>query len=410
MTSGRYSCAAILLLMGLLALSGTGPSISAAQEPTLTVTPLVAGVVIWWPAALYPEADSTAQALLNDHLARYERERGVQVTIRVKRTDGVGSISSTLLPASVVAPGVVPDLVLLRRADLVATARAQLAAPISLAALSIDDWFAAGIGAGQLDGTQVGIPYALNVQHTLVRRVAFSQPPTTLGTIISAGQSYWFPGSAGANLTVLAQYLGAGGRFADERGLPVLDRVPLLAMLTEYERAAAATLIDNRWLEYSSPSQYLLTPAFAKVNVAQIDSWAYLRLTEAGDFGVGPLPLPSGAVTGMALVESWQWVVTAADPAQRERALDVLRWLLDSRRYGAFTRELGVLPARRTALQTWKNDYAAFAEGLLEAPALPPIDTLSAVVTSALQTAFEDVITGKLTAQAATDAALAKLP
>jgi ABC-type glycerol-3-phosphate transport system substrate-binding protein len=400
---------AALSVGGNLAGRAWGGGVVAAQDGTPTpaqVTASPSDVTIWWPVAAYPEAESTARALLNEHFAQYQGERGVRVTVRLKPTNGAGSIAATLPSASVVAPSVMPDLVLLRRDDLLIASVGRLAMALDVAAVGVDDWFAPALALGQIGGAQQGLPYILHLEHAIYRRSAFAEPPRTLDGVVEAGQPFLFPANAKGNQTVLAQYLAAGGRLVNEAGLPIVDRAPLVATLRDYERAVAGQVIDKSWLDYAAPGDYLASPIFTKAALIQINSWHYLRLADPDLFAVSRWPVPSGAVGGYAIVDGWLWAITASDVRRRDRALELLRWMLDSQRYGAFTREAKALPSRQSALAVWNTAYARFAAPLLDGPTVPPPDTIAPAVRTALQTAFEDVLTGKQGAEAAADAAI----
>ena len=408
---------AVLSLIGVwFALADVRLPHAAAQAPTPTLMPTVNAdnsVVIWWPAAIYPDEDSTALALLNQYIARYQREQNVEVTIRVKRTEGTGSITSTLSHASVVAPAVVPDLALLRRADLVTAANDGLITAVDLTTLDMDDLFAGGLSLGAVNGTQYGIPYLLDVQHAVYRRNVFEEQPLTLAMVLTTGQSFVFPANAGrgVNSTVLTQYLSLGGRLADDQGLAMLDQAPLAAVLAYYETATKRTLITPAWLDYISPEQYYGTATGNKAPLWLVNATNYMSTfaTDTKNLAYSPLPTIADTKNNVSSVDGWLWVITANDASQRQQALQMLRWLMDGEREGVFTSNLGWLPSRRSSLQTWNTSYATFVQTLLDEPAAPPLDEIDPKVMAALQSAFEDVLNGKTTAEVAAQAAVVQV-
>ncbi|MFN8420705.1 MAG: extracellular solute-binding protein [Anaerolineae bacterium] len=394
----RFAAAiALLLVVGSFAPSG---SATAARQTSDSLT-------IWWPSSLYPAVDTTAQALLDQQRVRYANQAGITINIRVKRPEGIGGIYSTLRNAAVVAPATVPDLIIVRRSDLLTAVQDGLVAPIDVTALRIDDWFSSALTLGTVGGVQYGIPYTLELQHMVYLLKAFDSQPHRLADIFNAKQSYLFPGngSKGVNATLLGQYLAAGGRMVDDQGEHTLDREPLVRTLSAYQRASDDGLIGADWLDYNDPDSYLALLTNSSVTAGQIDSTSYLGMgtKEEAAFGYAPIPDGSGVVDG------WLWALTAQEPQQRERAADLLRYLLDTDRLSMFTGNLGVLPARRSALEAWETDYATFADALLRSNIVPPPDEIDPMLGAALQAAFESVITGKQSASAATDAAIAQL-
>ena len=93
--------------------------------------------------------------------------------MRRKRTSGLGGILPTLRTAGPVAPGALPDLTLMRRADMLTAATEGLIVPLDtwIPTDLVDDDLLPGTRAlGEIDGVLYGVPYALNiVSHGLSR-------------------------------------------------------------------------------------------------------------------------------------------------------------------------------------------------------------------------------------------------
>src|SRR5258708_19792457 len=92
---------------------GTPDSTSSALVSTAAATlndPTQTSILIWWPAGLYPTQKSPAASVIAGQLDGYRKAIGTTITIRVKRNDGVGSISETLSSGIVSAPSVLPPL------------------------------------------------------------------------------------------------------------------------------------------------------------------------------------------------------------------------------------------------------------------------------------------------------------
>jgi len=382
----------------------------AVATPAITPTSDPGIILIWWPAPLYPtDESSTAARILREQVAGYAATHTRAIQIRPKRGDGVGGIYQTLHSGAIAAPGAMPDLTLLRRSDLIQAAADKLIEPIDTSGLAPDDLFASALALGKVRGTQYGIPYTLDVQHVVYRTTAFATPPRTTTDLLEAAQTYLFPAgviNGGVSPTLLAQYTALGGRITDDQGKPVLDRGPLVEVLRFYEKAVASKLIGAS-PTYTNMTQYWPVFISGKANLAQIDSSTYLS-QRARLSNVAILPIP--AEKAITPLDGWMWVITTSDPDKKKRALEVLTWFMRGDQQGQFTHEIGALPSRRSALQVWgDDDYAVFARSLLEQPALPPPDLLPAVVTTALQKAFEDVLAGRKTADVAADDALATI-
>lgn len=384
------------------ALPGTEPPVPTATVPATEVAESNT-ILIWWPDALYPGLGSPVAGILREEIENYQASRSRMVHIRVKRSDGVGGIYQTLRSGSVAAPSVMPDLAIMRRDDLVQAASAKLIEPVDMRMLAADDLFASALTLGQVRGTQYGVPYALEVQHAVYRTSVLATTPLTFSDLLQAKQQYLFPASAakGVDMTLVAQYLASGGHIADDKGGPVLDREPLTSVLRYYEQALAEKIVTPQVLDYSSVAQFWPLFASGKASIVQVDSTSFLaQRASLSGIDIGPVPMPPGMQ--LSIVDGWMWVITTSNPDKQAKALDLLIWLLRADQQGRLLQGLGVLPSRRGALESWTNDsYADFARSLLQQPAAPPPDTINPAVAAALQTALEDVLLGRKSAETA---------
>src|SRR5260221_7418032 len=117
-------------------------------EATSAATPVPDTIMIWWPASLFPETDSEGGQMLRDQVVGFKTAHGTTIALREKRDEGRGGIFETLRSGSVAAPAIMPDLALVRRADLVQAVSGKLIEPIDLAALGVDDLFQSGLALG----------------------------------------------------------------------------------------------------------------------------------------------------------------------------------------------------------------------------------------------------------------------
>jgi ABC-type glycerol-3-phosphate transport system substrate-binding protein len=396
-----------VLMLVVLAASAHAPI--HAQTPDGD-TPELETVRIWWAAALYPAGNSDALAVLQTQIREYEEAQGVRVEIRVKREEGTGSLYQTLASANVVAPSVVPELAIMRRADMRRAADARLISPVDLSALGMGDLFGASTALGRYIGEQYGVPYTVRVQHMMYRGDA----PPTLDELLERGEPILFPaGETGINSVFLAQYIAAGGRVTAEDGQTPIDPEVLYRVLFFYESALSAGVILPDVPDYALIDSYWAQVQTGQVNAALTDSTLMLGATGSAFDSTVTAAIPTLDGNPIAAVDAWMWVM----PRQSDRAYDLMLWLMDADRLAAFTQAAGVLPARADALEAWDTSaentrgggYLPFARSLIEGAVIPPIDTLDPVFVAAMQTAFMDVITGENTAAGATAAALEKV-
>jgi len=379
------------------------PPTEPLPSPTLTSSlpgPLITTLTLWLPEDLSPYRDDGGADLLAGRLADFGAAHpDLQVQIIVKKSRGRGGVLDFLRTASVAAPSVLPDLVVLDEVDL------QVAAQIGLLQ-SIDgrippdleaDLFPFAIGLGRVGEATFGLPLAAELQHLAWSPALSPSPPISWSDVLSAGLPLCFP-AAGENGIAddftFAQYLGAGGRLMDEGGHPMLEEGPLTAVLDFYAQATAAGVI--------SPPVVLSTGT-------DEECWAHFRrqggMTVVGSRrfwteweGVAePGPIPTRDGRPVALAEGWILALVTTSPEQQQRAMALAAWLMDPAWYGAWTQSTGYLPVTRGGLGGWtvsgerREVLMAVLAGAR--PTLPK--SVRERVGPALQVAMEAVLQGR---------------
>jgi ABC-type glycerol-3-phosphate transport system substrate-binding protein len=357
---------------------------------------------IWLPEPLSPADNSAASALWAEQIAAFEAVNSdVAVRVRLKRPSDVGGILATLRTASAVAPGALPDLTLLRRADLLSAHQYRLLQSLQnrSSAPSLDDMQPTTARLGQIDGDFYGVPYLVDALH-MAYYPAFAAPESwTFAGIFASGVRLTLPvgRTSGRSDLLTAQYL------AMSRAQSSLDADALLALLRFYDRAVDEGLIDPLSLDYAAPSDYRARIASGEVRAGVVSSTGFLALRAGGaDVQFAPLPTADGAL--VTPLDGWVWVLTTTDADRQEAALRLLNWLMNSDRQARMSQTLGMLPSQRGALRLWNvpqepENYPAFADSLLAAAVLP--ESLPAPTARALHTALIAVLTGERTAEQA---------
>ncbi len=394
------------LSVGVLARSQPFPT--AAPTPTPEPIHTQPRLVIWWAAELLPAPGSAAETVLNAQLEGFRSSPDAPpLVMRIKRSEGVGGVLSTLRSASRVAPGALPDLALLRRADLLTAARDGLIAPLSdtLPPALRRDLAPAALALGMVEDVVYGVAYTLEVQHIVYRPAAFETPPLTFAAVLEAGQPFAFPlgDDDGASSTLLIQYAAAGGRLSDGTGEPVLDEAPLRAVLEFYEQAVAGGLIGPEALAYHTAEDYWDVFLNGTFNLAQVDSSTYLA-SSPQQMGTVAAPPITGTGETLTYLDGWLWVMFTSDPDRQARAWRLLEWLMRAERQAAFAQAVNQVPSLEPALALWNpGDYSTLMHALLENE-MPLLAGTTLPAAEALQAALEAVLNGEQSAaEAAAD-------
>jgi len=393
-----------------------------ARSPTPTPTaesasPLVTTLTLWVPEVLDPYGETPESVLMAQHLDAFrETYPDLQVKVIVKKEQGRGGLVDFLRTASVAAPSVLPDLVVLNISDLRVVNQAGLLQPFNdrLPAELAADRFPFAAAMGELDGRMMAVPMGVNVEHMVYRPALLSSAPVTWTDVLSAGVPFVFPAGGhdgGVNNVTLVQYLGASGRLTDEEGNPTLEVEPLTAVLSFYAQASAAEVV--------SPTVVLaLTDTEGCWERLQEDSAAmavvdFQHYWSEPSLAIAPAPIPARS-GGVAFVQDgWALGLVTADTDRQEKAMLLAQWLLDAERLGTWTQSAGYLPAFTEALGVWtvSEQERAALEAVLESVQPRPPTSVRAVVGPVMQSAVEATLAGRRNpAEAAAEAAQAVNP
>ncbi len=401
-TSGAQLAAATLVS----ARSAERELLAVAPPAQVTPTPANEKVRIWWPDELYPPEGDPAREVLEDQFDSFAQTyTTVELEVRRKRTTGLGGILPTLRTAAPVAPGALPDLTLMRRADMITAANEGLIVPL-------DDWVPEDVAGnnllpgvrslGEINGVLYGVPYTLNVTHSAYRPAAFSALPASFADVLNAGTPYLFPaGTTPVSCTVLLQYRAAGGRLVDESGAATLDREPLLEVLTYYAEGTVAGIFTPALVGYTRYDDYWNQFVTGDSNLVGVDTVTFLRRRSSVPSAL-PVSIPTPDGTPITALDGWMWVVTTHNPEHRQRANVALAWMMRIGGQSLFTEAFGVLPTQTRALRLWDDrGYADFAQDLLTTAVLIPESQRNSSAALSLQEAIIAVLEGEAPDEAA---------
>lgn len=383
---------------------------TATVTPTPPATPTPAGPItltIWWPE---PLDNSDAADILSQQISAFQAANDdVLVQLRLKTVSDVGSIMPTLRTASAVAPGALPDLTLLRRADLESAVTSGLVYSLEglIPSAVQGNLYTPALNLGQVDNTLYGLPYALEVFH-MAAQADRAPAAWRFSDVLDAGVAFVFPAGQPTSLSpmILPQYVDAGGSL-DTGGTLTVDADAVLTLLSFYEAAIADGLIDPAVLDNSSTFSYLDELIAGDIDAGLVSSTQYLDMMRTNtDLTFGSIPTATGQTA--AHLDGWMWVLTTTSADQRNLAARFLDHMMDVDQQAAYTQAVHMLPSQRAALQAWGDSvYASFAGDLLNRAIIPLPD--SSALARALQSAIAALFEGDATAAELTDTLVTQL-
>ncbi|HEX2619211.1 MAG TPA: extracellular solute-binding protein [Phototrophicaceae bacterium] len=383
---------------------------SASPEPQTTT------LVIWLPEALSSTDNPDVLALLERQLQEFtSAEPNLKVEIRRKRSQDVGGIISTLRSASIVAPGALPDLTLLRRDDLLTAAQSDLIQPLEgqITTGVISGLSPHGVELGSINNELYGIPYMLELL-----LVAYQPDSTTdlttiwsFETVLKNRLKFVFPAgrTSGISDVFLLQYLAAGGTPPHD-GTMELSEQALLTTLTFYEQAREVGLVDASLLDYSTMLDYEPLLINGTVDAGTINSSTFMRLYATNDqFQLAFIPTVGG--NPVTIMNGWMWVMVTDDSDRRAMSGRLVNWLMDSNRQGQYAQLLGMIPSQVEALRNYpfRGVETASFETLLQNATIPFLENDTGTVGRVMQNALAAVLRGDNTAEEATRDAVSQL-
>jgi ABC-type glycerol-3-phosphate transport system substrate-binding protein len=358
--------------------------------PTETVTPApqpsLEGITIelWVPELLSPYEDDDLSKTFAAQLAAFSSaysSRDARINTTVKKGTGVGGLYNLLTTASEVAPSILPDLLVLNQHDLLLAASEGLLQSLDNELPANADYYTATLTSLRDSAGLWAFPYLARADQMAYRRGITDTAPLTWSDVISGNYSLLFPAASPEGLaadSLLQIYLGSGGRVVDQVGQASLDRASLertydfffdlqRAGLLDVEHALKMPSAAACWSAYQAGLGDLTPVPFGQF-------WA-----EAAEEAL-PAWAPTEEGPPITLFYTWGIAVVTQDPARRESALLLARWLLDANHMGGVALAAGMAPTRRSALAAWGlvDEDLVFADTLLShgVAALPPsIDT-----------------------------------
>jgi maltose-binding protein MalE len=385
----------ILLLAFLLIVS---PSLAQQDNPP---TPEKIEIRVWWPDDLAMKGDQSLLRQLETQVERFNStNEEYAIELRLKPHRGLGSILTTMTAAQPVAVAAQPDLILLRRDDLVKAAESGLI-------FSLDEWvpdtlrgdlLLNTISLGQIGETLYGLPYAINLEHTVYRVGTFRVPPSSFSSVLNNEFPFVMPGLPSeetvVNSVVLGQYLQAGGRLVDSAEQAILDEEPLQQVLSYYASGLEVELFSPDLLAYASPTDYWTSFTQGDFPIVVMDSRTYLQNPKP-TFAVRFEALPSVDGVPLVLLDGWSWALASSDAEHQRGALAFVTHMMSTEIQADYTQALGVVPSRQRALRLWEQqDYAEEVRQWIESALIIPVEQRNNLAAAQLQSAFSAVLAG----------------
>jgi ABC-type glycerol-3-phosphate transport system substrate-binding protein len=379
------------------------PAIVLPSEPSEQPDDELQIVTLWIPPLLAPE--TPAGSILVEHLRSFEDAYAlIKIDIRVKEASGPSGILETLSSANLVAPSILPEIVLLDPANMNSAALKGIILPLDeiIPKPEPPEWYPFAIDAAFVDNIFYGVPFMSEAEAFAYRKDFFEAEPKDWTDLLDSTETILLPmGDKSAKFT-LVQYIASDGELADEKGSPTIDPAILTELFMFYLSANKAGQLPLYALQLHSAKDTWLALTEGNTNAAVIPVEA-LRETLAGDtYLVAPWPTSDG--TGVIPTSTLSWAVVAKDDEQHDHVSQILQWLTEPTFLGRISESLGLIPAAPAALQQWSDEESsAILSRLIRVAVSEPTTEEVTTFGSSLWTAIEDVLNGRSTPETAAE-------
>ncbi|MBP7961619.1 MAG: extracellular solute-binding protein [Caldilineaceae bacterium] len=335
---------------------------------------------------------------------------GVFLDLFNKAESGQAGLLNFLRAAQRVAPSVLPDAVILNTQDLWQAVDAGLVQPVDPAALDgIDDFYPFALDAATYNDILYGVPLSADLQHLVYARdyllpqtgEPLAAPPLAWSQVISDGAPFIFTAGVrepARNLSLLLQYVGAGGSLSEDGTLT--DAAALVDLFTFLAEARQSGAIPDRILGLLSEETTWGAFADGDAGLAAVNAHYYLSQREVLDqVGYGPVPTQDG--TPSTVAQTWAIAILTPDPDRQALVVEFIQDLLEAEVLGPWNQSANRLPVRHSALQAWTgaDPYYQFLDDQANLAVAIPNGKAFTDLAGQMQQAAQDVLAGNLSPQ-----------
>jgi ABC-type glycerol-3-phosphate transport system substrate-binding protein len=380
----------------------TTPDDGEAPQATASPSGVTAVLRLWLPPEFTPDLSTNSGLIFADHIRAFEQAHpGVALELRTKVASGPGGLLNALTTGANVAPSVLPDVIALRRDDLIQAAAAGLVTPLEayVSPDTLADFYPFAQSMGRAGGIWVGLPFAADARVLAYVTRTYPSPPLEWAELVTG--TLVIPAAEPHALTLLNTYLAQGGTLVDEGGRPHLEQSVLADALEHFQALQAAGVLPLSTLDYADAAAtwqvFRERRAVLAVTSAQRFLAEYFRVE-----GAAMTLLPTAGAPGLALTDGWSWAIVSVAPERHALAAALINWLLAPGQHAPWTEAKAVLPTRAATLAAWGTGrLAAQASDIVTHAQLQPSSITLGTVGPALRQALADVLSGRATPFAA---------
>jgi ABC-type glycerol-3-phosphate transport system substrate-binding protein len=326
----------------------TTPAVEETPQPVTRLT-------IWVPPEMDPELETEASVLFANRLKAFsEANDGIEISVRIKASSGVGGLLDALTASSSAAPGTLPDIIALSRTDMeTAALKGLITALDGMTDIPDDpDWFSFSREMALIQGSTFGLPFTGDALALVYRPEAIPEFPTTWSGIYEEDLVLAFPTEHDQSLYPMALYLAEGGALQDPQRRPMLEVDPLAEGFRLFEVCVESGTFPEWLNQYQTFGQ--VWTAFRDGQVDLAVAWVSNFLQERPEDAL-MMPLIPGSEGAVSLGTGMSWAVATPETHRHPMAVALAEFLVAPEYLASWSLAAGYIPPRPSALEGWQN-------------------------------------------------------
>lgn len=351
------------------------PLSTAADTISSNPQPTVITLTFWTVERFSPQINLVAQQLKNFESSH----NNLKVEIFVKKTSGQASILNYLNSAKAVAPGVMPDVIILPTEQLPSAWRAGLIQPLDgkIDRTVVQDLLPAAKTLGTVDNQLAGIPFELDVEHIVYNTTQIITAPLRWTDVLSSRIPYRFPAKGQNGLLNDAsamQYLSAGGKFTDATGSPTINEAALQAVLKFYRTLGSNKIITPEILEVGQTEELWAKYRENPSGIVHVSAHQYLLYRQSLE-NVQAAAIPTAEGTPVTFGYGWAFAIVTSDPNRQSYAQELIETFMQTDANAVWATQTAVIPSRQSAfdlISEGNDPYWLFLRDYLQTVTPPP--------------------------------------
>jgi len=330
------------------------PVVSTTENTPISSTPQSSSTLtIWFPPEMDPKSDSPAAKLLLDKLETFAKENGMQLQTRPKAAKGSGGLLDSLAAAKAAAPDALPDLVILDQEDLALAASNGYLSTLPMEDFLRDDkdWFESARAMTSYEGQPYGAPICLDPYVLGMTGVSSVNNNGGWAAIRTSLGKVAFAADDPRGIFLMNAYMAEGGNVQDSLNHPILDQEPLARTILFLHQAYMDRHISTISVQAQTEAQILDALLNGNTDIGFIKLSQLLNNNLENASGVSlRIALP-----GKTLTQAWFWAISSSNPEKLSKIQALILAVSEPEFMGNYTRALGFLPARPSALKQWED-------------------------------------------------------